>query len=44
MIILSDSKDLIFNSRDLNRVPKSPLKKPAYTGSWRKQAEIGARK
>jgi len=23
MIILSDSKDLIFNSRDLNRVPKS---------------------
>jgi len=24
MIILSDSRDLIFNSRDPNRIPKTP--------------------
>jgi len=26
MIFFSDSRDLIFNSRDPNRVPKTPLK------------------
>jgi len=30
MIIFSDSSDPIFNSRDPNRVPKTPLKKPVY--------------
>jgi len=29
MIILSDSRDRIFNSSDPNRVPKTPLKNPA---------------
>jgi len=28
MIIFSDSKDPILNSRDPSRVPKTPLKKP----------------
>jgi len=28
MITFSDSRDAIFNSRDPNRVPKTPLKKP----------------
>jgi len=27
MLIFSDSRDRIFNSRDPNRVPKTPLKK-----------------
>ena len=31
MIIFADSRDPIFNSRDQNRVPKTPLKKTAYS-------------
>jgi len=29
VVIFSDSRDPIFNSMDLNRVPKTPFKKPA---------------
>jgi len=31
MIIFSDSRDPIFNSKDPNWVPKTPLKNPDYS-------------